>query len=272
MLESTNISTLAKYFPNLRRDLRIAHLHDKPEAFIKKSVKAAAYMSLLLTVILFFLLPAFRSNLLLPAAALPVVGFLSFIFLMNTPLGMIRKREREINKEVLFAGRYLLVKMESGSPLFNSLIDASKRYGICSKYFKEIVDEINMGVPIENAIENAREFNASEKFKKVLWQIVISLKTGVDVTDALKSTLKQIASEQIIEIKEYGKKLNSIVMFYMIVACVMPSLGLTMFIIAAGFLQLQISSIHLGVIIFFLALLQLMFMSLIKAMRPMVNI
>jgi len=86
------------------------------------------------------------------------------------------------------------------------------------------------------------------------------LKTGAEVADSLRKTLSQITQEEIIEIKEYGKKLNSLVMFYMIVACVIPSLGVTMIVIVSSFMDLDIGMSHL------------LFISLIKSARPMVNL
>jgi len=195
-----------------------------------------------------------------------------FLFMLQTPKVYIRKREREINKEVLFAGRYLLVKLESGTPLFNALIDASKSYGVAGKYFKEIVDGINTGTPIEEALENSRKYSASKNFRLILWQIITSLKTGAEVADSLRKTLSQITQEEIIEIKEYGKKLNSLVMFYMIVACVIPSLGVTMIVIVSSFMDLDIGMSHLFTVLFFLAIIQFLFISLIKSARPMVNL
>ena len=101
-----------------------------------------------------------------------VTFFLAFFFMLNTPSGTIRKRGRETDEEVLFMGRYLLVKLESGEPLFNALIGASKTTGPSAKYITEIVDDITGGKPIERALEDAWEFNSSEKFKRILFQIL----------------------------------------------------------------------------------------------------
>ena len=258
--------------PNLKRALRMAHIKQAPEQFVKKGMLLSLYASAAITFVFFMFFSKFSMDLRLLPVAFVIMFMAVFFFIMQTPYGIIRKREREINKEVLFAGRYLLVKMESGVPLFNTLIDASKGYGVCSSYFKEIVDEINMGTPIEQALENARNYNASEKLKKILWQIVVSLKTGTDVTEAMRSTLKAITAEQVIEIKEYSKKLNSLMMFYMIIAVVVPSLGMALFIIFSSFLNLTITSGYMFFIIFLLAILQLSFISIIKASRPMVDI
>ncbi len=250
----------------------VAHIKESPKQIVKNAIRFSFFASITATFFMFLIL---RSQM-LSLSILPFVFIFVFIFtslfILQTPKVYIRKREREINKEILFAGRYLLVKLESGTPLFNALIDASKTYGVAGKYFKEIVDNINTGTSIEEALENARTYNASKNFRLILWQIIASLKTGAEVADSLKATLNQITQDQIIEIKEYGKKLNSLVMFYMIIACVIPSLGLTMLVIISSFMELDITNVHLFSVLFFLAVMQFLFISLIKSARPMVNI
>ena len=250
----------------------IAHMRETPKQLVKKAIIFSFLSAITATFFTFLILKKQMSSLSIIPLLFISVLILVFLFMLQTPKVYIRRREREINKEVLFAGRYLLVKLESGTPLFNALIDASKSYGIAGKYFKEIVDDINTGTPIEEALENARKYNASKSFRLILWQIIVSSKTGAEVADSLRKTLGQITQEEIIEIKEYGKKLNSLVMFYMIIACVLPSLGVTMIVVISSFMDLDISMSHLFTILFFLAIIQFLFISLIKSARPMVNI
>jgi flagellar protein FlaJ len=266
------INILARKIPKLKYEMMVAHMNITPKQLVKRAVLLSVSSAIAVTFFTFVIIESQSGSLtILPFLFLATLVF-AFFFVLNTPKVYIRRREREINKEVLFAGRYLLVKLESGIPLFNALIDASKSYGIAGKYFKEIVDDISTGTPIEEALEKARRYNASKSFNMVLWQLITALKTGAEVTKPLKATLKQITEDEIIEIKEYGKKLNSLVMFYMIVACVMPSLGITMIVIISSFMELDISMTHLFVVLFFLGIVQFFFISLIKSSRPMVNI
>jgi len=262
-------------FPSIKINLRIAHNKNTPEKFVKKSLRLSLYASVAFTIIAFFLFAKRMdiSKLLVIIPLVAVVSFIAiFVFTLQAPKSQIRKRQREIDKEVLFAGRYLLVKLESGAPLINTLVDASKSYGVSAKYFKEIVDEIDTGIPLEIALENARTYNSSDKFKRILWQMVTVLKTGSEVTSVLRGTLQSIAAEQVIEIKRYAKKLNSLMLFYMIVGTVAPSLGLTMMLIISGFLNIEFGNVVLFTILFFLGALQAMFIILVKAVRPMVDL
>jgi pilus assembly protein TadC len=263
---------IIRKFPTMRMDILRAHMKEAPELYVKKSITMAAYASIGLDVLVFFMFSKFNINFMLLFPVCILLFIFSFFFMLQAPKGIIRKREREINQDVLFAGRYLLVKIQSGVPLFNALIDASRGYGVCAKYFKEIVDDINIGVPIEDALERARELNCSEKFKLILSELVTSLKTGADIVPSLTEVLTQITDEQILEIKAYNKKLNAIMMMYLIIAAVMPSLGMTMFTVISGFVSFRITYMFIFIVVFFLSLVQFFFLSIFKSIRPMVNL
>ncbi|MFH1849190.1 MAG: type II secretion system F family protein [archaeon] len=263
---------IVRRYPHIKRNLAMAHQKDTPQKFVRKCIVLAIYTSVAITILCFFMFDKYGVNLaiLLPVFAGSIV--LMFMFFLQAPTVTIRKREREINKEVLFAGRYILVKLQSGTPLFNTLIDASKGYGICAKYFREIVDDITMGTPIEEALTAAREYNASEKFKLILTELVTTLKTGADIAPSLQNVLHQITQEQVIEIKEYAKKLNSFMMMYIIIAAVVPSLGTTFFILVAGFIGFNITPVFIILAVAAIAVVQYMFLSLFKSIRPAVNL
>ncbi|MBI2664233.1 type II secretion system F family protein [Candidatus Woesearchaeota archaeon] len=261
--------------PSVKTNLRIAHNRTPPTKFVQKSMKLALYTSVTVSAVIFFLLARTVSIVKLIPIMLLVAATsyaLMFIFILQSPKAEIRKRQREIDREVLFAGRYLLIKLESGTPLVNTIEDASKGFGISAKYFKEIIDDIDTGMPLEKALEDARSFNASKKFKRILWQLVTVLKTGSEVTDVLRATLRSIATEQILEIKRYSKKLNSLMLFYMVLGSVVPSLGLTMLIIMSGFLNLQLENTLLFSLLFLLTVIQLAFLIMVRAARPLVDI
>lgn len=259
-------------FPGIKRKLKIAHIKDSPEEFVNKAFKSALTLSMFIGIIFFFFISALGKSILHLVYIFPVLLLILFSFMMHTPDVYIRKRQKEIEKEVLFAGRFILVKIESGEPFFNALIDASRAHGAAGKYFSEIVDEVNLGTTIEKALDNAIEYSPSENFRRILMQVNNSLKTGIDVADTLRSILKQIADEQIISIKEYGKKLNSLAMFYMLIGIVVPALGVTMFIVISSFLSIKLEFRYLLFVAFMLMFLQFIFISLFKSIRPMVDI
>jgi len=125
---------------------------------------------------------------------------------------------------------------------------------------------------LEKALENAMIYSPSEKFKKILFHVNNALKLGIDVTKPLKAVLEEITIEQSIEIKRYGKKLNTLIIFYMLSAIVMPSIGMTIFIILSSFINFAINTSHFVIVIGLIVIIQLLFISVFKTIRPTVNL
>lgn len=272
MSEIVFTNRVASHFPLLKRDLRMAHSKYTPLEYVGKSLKMAALYSILMTSMIFFVLHKAQLPLFLVVPAFMVFFVLIFEYSVISIKSRIRHREREINKEVLFVGRYLLVKLYSGRPLLNALVETANSRGVAAKYIKEIVDDINTGSTIEDALNSAMVYSPSEKLRKVLFHVNNALQLGIDVTKPLESVLEEITKEQELEINRYGKKLNTLVIFYMLAAVIIPSLGVAIFIVISSFINFPIGFGGMVVFIFFIVVLQFIFITLFKSIRPMVSL
>jgi pilus assembly protein TadC len=172
----------------------------------------------------------------------------------------------------LFAGRFLLIKLHSGKPLVNALFDAANSYGVANNYFKEIVRDIELGTPLEEAIERAMTYSASDHFRKILFQIHNALRLGMNVTKSLEAVLDEIQQTQLLEIQDYGKKLSTVTLFYMLLAIVFPSLGITIMTVLLSFTEIQMNVTSYGVAIFALIVLNFIFITVFRGIRPKLNI
>lgn len=240
--------------------------------FVKKTVQLAGMTTLAAVIFLFFIFEVAGISLgwlLLLAPAL-LIGL--FYFFLMSPKNVINKRRRELDQEVLFAGRFLLVKVNAGRPLLNALIEGSQSYGVASKYFKEIVDDINLGTPLEKALDNAVKYSPSDKYRRILFQVNTALKVGIDVSVPLMNVIEEITAEQLTEIQRYGKKLNSLALFYMLLAIVLPSIGMAIFAVVGGLLGLPIDRDIFLVVVGVIVLIQLVFISIFKTTRLSVNL
>lgn len=273
MIEIANlIHRITSNFPNLKKELLIAHISQTPQEFVSKNLKFSLIYSFLLTVFFLFIIDKANKSLFLLLPIFLIFLFIFFGFAFLKLKSNVSKRGSEIDKEVLFAGRYLSIKLHAGRPLMNALIDTSNSYGVASKYVREIVDDIETGNPIEKALDKAIAYSPSEKFRKILFQINNALQLGIDVSKPLESVLNEITKEQEIEVKKYGKKLNSVVIFYMLLAVVVPSIGMTMLIIIAGFISFPIGIKEFIVILIMIIIIQVGFISIFNSIRPQVNL
>lgn len=227
---------------------------------------------MLFTILFFFVLQKAKATVALLIPIFLILFILLFEYSLLAIRAKIKKRERDVNKEVLFVGRYLLVKLYSGRPLLNAMIETAEGRGVASKYIKEIVDDIGTGSTIEDALNNAMIYSPSDKLRKILFHINNALQLGIDVTKPLESVLEEITREEELEIKKYGKKLNTLVIFYMLGAVILPSLGVALFIVISSFINLSIGLGDLLIVLSFLVIIQFVFITLFRSIRPMVNL
>lgn len=265
------VQRTSKIFPSLKLRLKEAGMDDKSEDFVKKTFASAFYMTTGLILLLFLVLAklnVFKSVFLL---AIPLVFVIMFFYMIKLPDFKKTKKEKEVSKEIVFASRFLIIELESGVPLYNAMVNVSKNYEVIGKYFKDITDKVDLGTSMEDALNEAAEFIPSDDFRKVLWQIINSIRTGSNVSSSLYSVVDQITKDQINEVNKYGKKLNPLAMFYLIIAVIMPSLGMTMLIIMSSFVKFQLSLTILITLAGFLGFMQFMFISVVKFSRPAIE-
>jgi len=190
---------------------------------------------------------------------------------LNYPKLYSLNKTRAIEKNLIPSLQDMLVQLNSGVPLFRIIVNISNSdYGEVSSEFKKIASEINSGTSQIMAIEKYGKLNTSDYFRRVLWQLSNGMRAGSDMSIVIKEEIKNLGEEQAIQIQSYGSKLNPLIMFYMIIAVILPALGITFIIIISSLLEVSglVIKTMLGLIFFFILFVQIMFLGLIKSKRP----
>ncbi|NYZ79348.1 type II secretion system F family protein [Candidatus Micrarchaeota archaeon] len=262
------IGVVVKQFPDLPRKLEMADMDIDPRDFATRTLLNAFVMMIIFTIVLAMLASVFQFPWLLVVLISPVLFFVFFIMGIGAIDVKISQKAREVDRDSLFAGRDMLIALKSGAPLFNALVGVRKDYGATSKEFQKIVERVDSGIPAEIALQQAYESNKAPSFRRIILQVLMSLRSGSDIGTGLESALNQISQEQIIEIKRYGQKLNPIAMFYMLFAIILPSLGVAIGVILSSFVSFDVDFGTLTIVLVFLALMQYAFMTILRSSRP----
>jgi len=259
---------------NRRLDLQLkqANIKESVDSYIKKSALIAFVLSFIISAPFFFVFLKEKISMLYWILVLAGSFYLGYHIMLGLPYYSIKKRTQEIESDLLYSVRYLLLKMRTGSPLLNALADVARLKTNSSRYFGEIIGDIYRGDTVENSINNAYLYTPSKQFKEVLRVIRESLSTGVDVKNNLEVLLRQMTREQLIKIESYSKKISSLSMFYMVLGVIAPSLGVSVFIIGASFVNIKVTGTLLGLIFMPIAGLQMLFIYIFKSIKPMVNL
>ncbi len=264
---------LARIFPGLKRDLYQSEIDIKPIDYVGIAVFSSLFYSVLMgglvTLISLIVRNAFDP---LGIFIGMIFLFISFYFIILYPKVIIRRRTKQLEKNLLFALRHILIEVKSGIPLFDSLVGVSTGYGELSKEFMKIVKEINAGKSQIEALNMASERNPSLYFRRALWQIVNAIKAGSDIADTLEVITDNLAEEQLNQIKSYGQELNPWTMLYMIIGVIAPSLGITFLIILSSFSGIVVPKTIFPIILIGLVMFQIFFIGFIKSKRPSIAV
>ncbi len=190
---------------------------------------------------------------------------------MNYPRSFSINKARNIERNLISVLQDMLVQLNSGVPIFRILVNISEsEYEQVSEEFKKITKEISAGISQIDALEKYGKLTNSRYFKRVLWQLSNGMRAGSDMGVVIKEGIKSLSDEQAIQIQSYGGKLNPLIMFYMLIAIILPSLAITFLIIISSILSASESMVKLMFfgIFGFVLFVQMMFLGIIKSRRP----
>ncbi|MEM2974089.1 MAG: type II secretion system F family protein [Candidatus Micrarchaeia archaeon] len=267
------LAYVAAQFPKLKKSMREARMTISATDFVGRQLTFAVFMSIFIGIIVALVMYLQGANWLIAIPIAIICYPLMFLVGMQYPSALVAKRRREIDKDVLFAGRHLWIALKGGMPLFDSMLAVSKGgYGEVSREMNRLVEKVLVGVPIDVAAAEVVEDCPSPAFRRILMQMVNSIRSGADVSDSLDVVLEQISKEQMINIKEYGQRLNPIVMFYMVIGVIVPSLGISVGLLILSFAGWSVGLKEMWAVIPIVAIIQYMFLSYAEITRPVYEV
>lgn len=263
-----------KFFPGLEVKLKHAEIKLPVEVYLGKILTTSTFMSSLLFAALFALMLVFPTpQLYLFVFIIPASTFIIILLYgLAYPQLLISKRVTDIEKNLLFSLRHLLIEIKSGISMYDALKSLSNaKYGALSEEFKKVTRMISMGVPETRALEEVMIKNPSTNFRRAMWQLANSMEAGYNVADTIEELVNEFAAEQRTAIRMYGAQLNSMALFYMIFAIILPSIGVCFLIILSFFSSLPINQGILMLLMIFVMLFQFTFIGIVKSKRPKVE-
>ncbi len=203
---------------------------------------------------------------------------LSFLFSISIafsqlayPKVFISRKEKDVEKNLIFALEDILIQLNSGIPLFDILTNISmSNYGELSNEFRKAVKRIGAGEPEAEVLADISAKSHSAFLKRTLWQISNGLNAGSDMSSIIKDSIKTLNEEQMIQIQNYGNKLNPLIMMYMLVSVIVPALSVSFMTVVASMIGLEKNltmGMFLGLFVMVL-FFQIMFLGMIKSKRP----
>ncbi len=250
------IRKIVRNNPELKRKLKLGDSKYTPFQYVFNTLFMTGF-SFVTLLIIFYLI--FKSNLKFLVFSLLFL-FLSIPLIYKFWLSLIdveiNKLGRELDADLLFVSEFLLVELQSGLPLGNAIEKISKVHRPSGRFFKRVYLDFKTGKDFERTLNEAIEYCPSEKLKNLLKKLKDSLYIGVDIIPILKNFIKYSNEYNLIKIKEFSKSMNPLIMMYLLLGIVFPSLGVAIFILGASIMNITPDFLkYLLIGIFFLVFL-----------------
>jgi len=266
-------SMIEPLFPSLRLQLKHADVKLSPAQFL-----AANLVSTIFTLILVLALALPSASALGSQSPMLVASlFAAFIALLvwtqnlAVPKAIIARKVLSIERNLIPALSDMLVQIHSGVPLFDILTNIGNAdYGAVSSDFKRAVRRISAGESQAAVLEEMATGNPSIFSRRVTWQLVNALKTGASVSSVLSDAIARLGDEQVVQIQQYGGRLNSLTVFYLMTGVIIPALFMAGTVIVSFFITLNEfwTAISFSVAYLAVLFLQVLFFGLLRARRP----
>jgi len=152
------------------------------------------------------------------------------------------------------------------------MISISKSsYGEVSEEFDKAVKKINLGMPVDKALEIIATESRSEYLRRTMWQILNTVRAGASIEGALRSIISSLLTDQRAKIRDYAHELNLWSLIYMLFAVAIPSIGITMLIILSSFAGMNITTSTLISFIVLSFVVQFVLIGFVKSRRPVIE-
>lgn len=259
--------------PSIEKDLRGARMNVDPDTYIASALARATQIGLTLSGSLAFAGYIIDRPLILKLGGglTPLLMPLLFLTFAYQPKVKAKRISRQLEKNLPYSLRHMLIEVSSGISLYEAMVDASYDYGEASNEFNRIVSDIQGGKSQIEALEDSIARNPSIMYRRAIWQMINALKSGADLTDTLDSLVDTMVEEQKLEVEKYGEDLNPFILMYLMLAVIFPSLGVTLMIVMSSFIELPLGQNTFYGILGGLAMFQAFFLNLVKSKRPEVK-
>ena len=267
------VPVLKKMVPNINRDLLRARMEVNPDIFIASAMARGLQLGGTLAAGLVFFGYSTGQQRLITGAVVgfPLLFMFAFFTFANYPKVKSKRISRELEKDLPYALRHMLIEVRSGISLYESMVSVSEDYGEASEEFNRIVKDINGGKPQVKALEDSIVRNPSTQYRRAMWQMINALKSGTDVSSTLETLVDSMVKQQKLAVKRYGKELNPYVLMYLMIAVIVPSLGVTFLIVLSTFTGLGLGQFLFFQILGGLIIFQIFFLNFVKSKRPEVK-
>ena len=266
--------SLSKFSSTLKLNLDQAEIPLTPKEYLSITIFTSLFVFVVSTLVV-VLLTVNRLEIPKSIGLSLIIGIVffvvSFFYLKTYPKLLVKKKVKNLEKNLLHTLKHLLIQIKSGVPLYDAFLSITRgNYGAISSEFEKLIKNVDTGTSMESGLEQLSVNNPSLNFRRSIWQISNGMKAGSDIGNLLREIINTLSQQQVVATRRYGSQLNPLTLVYMMIAVILPSLGITFLFIFSAFSPIAVTEMTFWIILVVLAILQFMYIGIIKSRRPYV--
>lgn len=268
---------IARAIPQLDIELSETELDIKEEEYIAysiiSSIATTFFFAFIITVALLAVNATQQQKIFVLAVYSPMVFMILMAVLLSYPHILAGKKAEMIDRDLIYALKDLLLEISSGSSNYKALCGcADAGHGVVSDELQKVVEKVNVGMPVDDALEELALKVKSENMRKAIWQIVNAMRSGSSLENILREITRELMEQRKNKIKNYAQELNIMVLVYMLFAVVIPTIATTLIIVLGPFMGLNIGERVFYIVLPICFSIQIGLVKYIKSRRPAVYI
>ncbi len=265
-------------FEDLKKDLKMSGMKKTLEEYLSMTIMTCLILFLielpLFSIIFSILNLGFLFSFFMAITTSILICTFFFVLFVNYPKFIIRDKARSVEKSLPFAGIYLSTISSSRLPPHKifEIFSKFKEYGEVTKEAKRIVADMQMfGFNIYDSLEKAVDRTPSRELRDLFWAILSTLRAGGDLQIYLREESKTFLNNYRRRLNEFARSLAIYLEIYLTALV----LGTIFFIILTsvmsgftGIVAQDMIFVQFFLIFFFIPLISIAFIILIKASAP----
>ena len=262
----------SKFLDDFKKELSISLSKADIDIDSSEYLKYAIFFSIIFGLVLSYLFLQFDQNLdILSLFVLFVVFFLlALLIAKRIPDILAKARAAQIESDLPIAIRSIGIQLNMKVPFETAIENIAKSNYKCSREFKKVINMIDSGTPMPDALRQIAEKIDSQIVKKLVVQLIHVYLEGLDGTE-LKHSADELIHSQRFKFKEFSAKLNFLSLMFIAVSSIVPTMYLAYIIVASIYLDTPASPSDVWLMFLFVfPIIDIILILYIKAITPSV--
>ena len=265
-------------FEDLKKDLKMSGMKKTIEEYISMAILTCMILFVielpLFSIIFSMLNLGFLFSFFMAITTSILVCTFFFVLFINYPKFLIRDKARSVERRLPFAGIYLSTIASSRLPPHKifEIFSKFKEYGDITQEAKRIVTDMKMfGLNVYDSLEKAVDRTPSRELRDLFWEMLSTLKAGGDLHAYLAEESKTFLNNYRRKLNEFARSLAIYLEIYLTALVLGTIFFIILTSVMSGFTGIVAQSmvfVQFFLIFFFIPLLSIAFIILIKASSP----